>query len=198
MRNLSVVYELNDALYLNITNRCTNDCTFCLRKKLPQMGGEDLWLQREPSVDELLAAVGDPSEYRELVYCGYGEPLYRLKLIKQASRRLRADPRTPDIRVNTNGLGNLIHRRNIIPELKGLLDAVSISLNAENAEKYVNLCRPHFGYRAYEAVIDFARECRKYIPRVIFTVVDLPEVNIGNCRAIARDCGVEFKVRPAV
>ncbi|MGE5577204.1 MAG: TatD family nuclease-associated radical SAM protein [Syntrophothermus sp.] len=189
-----IAYSMGDSLYVNVTNRCTNNCTFCIRHTSPGVGGYNLWLKEEPSVEEMLAAIGDPTRFKEVVFCGYGEPLIRVDEVIQVARALKARYRIP-IRINTNGQANLIHGRNVVPELAGLVDVVSISLNAESAEKYQSLSHSRYGPAAYQAVLDFARECAKYIPRVVLTVVDVPEVDIEASRQIARDLGVEFRVR---
>ncbi|HHY45694.1 MAG TPA: radical SAM protein [Firmicutes bacterium] len=188
-----IAYRLGNSLYLNVTNRCTNSCEFCIRKIADGVGGYNLWLEREPAADEVVDAVGDPTRYDEIVFCGYGEPLVRLDVVKDAGRRLKE--RGARIRVDTNGQANLFFGRNVVPELEGIVDAISISLNAENAEKYVKLCNPVFGERAYYAILEFAREAVKHIPRVTLTVVDLPEVDLKACEDIARSIGAGFRVR---
>jgi len=159
-----------------------------------------LWLDKEPTVEEILAAIGDPSKYDQLVFCGYGEPLVRLDAVKAIAQKIKNESRstnhTPRIRVDTNGLANLYWGRNILPELKGLVDIISISLNAENADLYERICSPLLGPKSYDAVIDFIKEAKKYIPEVEATVVDLPILNIEKCRQIAEELGVKFRVRP--
>lgn len=189
-----IAYQLGESLYVNVTNRCTNNCTFCIRRTSPGVGGYNLWLQEEPSVEEMLEAIGDPGRFKEVVFCGYGEPLMRVDEVIQAARALKEKYRIP-IRIDTNGQANLIHGRNVVPELAGLVDTISISLNAENAAKYQSVSHSRYGAAAYQAVLDFAREGKKYIPRVVLTVVDVPEVDIEASRRIAGDLGVELRVR---
>ncbi|MDI3534031.1 MAG: hypothetical protein PWQ82_396 [Thermosediminibacterales bacterium] len=189
-----IAYKLGKNLYLNITNRCSSNCSFCLRNLGPGVGGYKLWLDREPTVEEIIKAVGDPSGYEQVVFCGYGEPLMRLDVVLEVSRYLKQ--KGAYVRIDTNGQANLIHGKNIVPLLKGLVDAVSISLNAESPQKYDKLCRSEFGEKAYESILDFAKECVKYIPKVILSVVDLPGIDIEKCRHIARDIGAELRVRP--
>ncbi|MFA5112927.1 MAG: TatD family nuclease-associated radical SAM protein [Candidatus Margulisiibacteriota bacterium] len=193
----AIAYPVGNSLYLNITNRCTNECPFCIRSKSRKFNREfDLWLDKEPTADELLAAIGDPHKYDQIVFCGYGEPTIRLEVIKEVSARLATrDPR-PVTRLDTNGHGNLFWGRNILPELKGLIDKVSVSLNAENAEVYNRICKPLQGVKAYGAMIDFIKEAKKYIPEVEATVVDLPGIDKEKCRQIAADLGVQFRLRP--
>ncbi len=187
------VYKIRESLYLNITNRCTSECLFCDRKKKPIVQGFDLSLAKEPSAEEIIRAVGDTKQYKEVVFCGFGEPTLRLDCLNQVGMALKKSG--GNIRLNTNGHGNLIHKTNIVPGLARFLGAVSISLNAENKEKYVALCRPEFGEAAFQGVLDFIGECTKYIPRVVVTVVGLPTIDIKACETIARELGAEFRVR---
>ncbi|OPX86264.1 MAG: molybdenum cofactor biosynthesis protein A [Pelotomaculum sp. PtaB.Bin104] len=186
-------YRIGAALYLNITNRCTNDCVFCVRRTEEGVGYYDLWLEKEPSLEELLEAAGDVRRYREVVFCGYGEPLIRVDLVVEAARALKAQG--VSVRVNTNGQAGLYHGRNIAAELAGLVDTISISLNASDAAHYAALCRPGQGEEAFPAILEFAAQCTKYIPTVILTVVRWPGVDIARCRQIARDLGVYLRVR---
>lgn len=188
-----ITYEINDALYINLTNRCANNCIFCIRNH-PEGLGVDLWLQKEPDISEIIADIKNPDKYREIVFCGYGEPLERPAEVIEICRYLKG--KGARIRINTNGQANLIWKRNIVPELEGLADSISISLNAKNAGDYVRLCRPEYGEAAYEAVLDFARECIKYIPEVWMTAVDIISAHdIELCRGIARGIGARFRVR---
>ncbi|MDH7499875.1 MAG: TatD family nuclease-associated radical SAM protein, partial [candidate division NC10 bacterium] len=189
-----VAYVIRHSLYLNLTNRCTNSCTFCQRTQFPYVMGHDLKLDHEPSLREVLLAVKDADRYEEVVFCGYGEPLLRLDLVKEVARALKR--RGIKVRLNTNGLGNLIHGRNILPELAGLIDVLSVSLNAEDAEKYQQLCRPPWGKASFEAIKAFLREAKQYIPRIIATAVDHPAVNAQKCRQLAEEeLGVSFRLR---
>jgi TatD DNase family protein len=192
----TIVYRIRNTLYLNPTNRCTAACTFCRRVDDPVVRGYDLRLDREPSAPELIREIGDPTRFDEIVFCGYGEPTLRLDVIKDVAREIKAKGSEPRLRLNTNGHGNLIHNRNILPELAGLVDAISISLNAENARKYDAICRPAYGLRTYDAVLEFIREARKHIPEVTVTVVRLPEIDVGACERLAREVlDVAFRVR---
>jgi TatD DNase family protein len=189
-----IAYPIRHSLYLNLTNRCTNACTFCQRQEFPYVMGHHLKLDHEPSLREVLSVLKDAERYEEVVFCGYGEPLLRLDLVKEAARELKR--RGLKVRINTNGLGNLIHGRNILPELAGLVDVLSVSLNAEDADKYQTLCQPHWGRESYGAIKSFIREAKRHIPRVIATVVDHPEVDVMRCRQIAEEeLGVEFRLR---
>lgn len=186
-------YKLGDSLYINLTNMCTNNCTFCIRNKQEGLGF-NLWLEREPSALDVINEISNPNIYKEIVFCGYGEPTMRLSRIIQISRYLK-DFNVP-IRLNTNGQGNLIWGKNIVPELAGIIDAVSISLNAKDSKQYQELCMPDAGEQAYSAILEFALECKGYIPEVTFTVVDvLSAYDIELCRDIAKKNGIGFRVR---
>jgi len=189
-----IVYPIRNSLYLNITNRCSNRCTFCWKNASFVVKGHDLELAREPDAQEILAAVGDPKKYGEIVFCGFGEPLLRLDLVKTVAAELKK--MGAKIRIDTDGQANLVYGRNILPELKGLVDAVSVSLNAENAQKYHRLCRSPFGEKGFEGVLDFLREAKKVIPEVTATVLTMPGANLEACRRLAEDeLGVKFRPR---
>jgi TatD DNase family protein len=188
-----ITYPIRNSLYLNITNRCTAACTFCVRYHTDFVKGHNLRLPDEPTAEDLIREIGDPKKYAEIVFCGYGEPLLRLDVVKAvASEVKRLGGR---VRIDTNGHANLIHRRNVLPELAGLIDSVSVSLNAQNAELYYKVSQPKFGIETYEAVKEFIRESKKYVPDVTATVVSLPEVDIDACREIANGLGAKFRVR---
>jgi TatD DNase family protein len=155
--------------------------------------GHNLRLKDEPTAEDVIKEIGDPKRYAEIVFCGYGEPLLRLDAVKDVAGEVKR--RGGKVRIDTNGHANLIHKRNILPELAGLVDAVSVSLNAQNAELYDKISQPKFGVKTYEAVKDFIREAKKYIPEVTVSVVSLPEVDIEACRKIADGLGVKFRVR---
>ncbi|MGQ0613242.1 MAG: TatD family nuclease-associated radical SAM protein, partial [Planctomycetaceae bacterium] len=157
--------------------------------------GHDLALTRDPDAAEVLAAAGDPSRYAEVVFCGLGEPMIRLETLLATARGLKA--RGARIRINTNGHGNLIHGRDVTPELAGLVDCLSISLNAQNAEIYDRDCPSTFGPKAFDGILDFARRAKPHVPEVVMTAVAGAEgVDIEACRRVAEACGVSFRSRP--
>ncbi|AZR74432.1 radical SAM protein [Anoxybacter fermentans] len=190
---MTIAYQIGNKLYLNVTNRCTNDCDFCIRRGKTGIEGHNLWLEKEPQYEEVIKAIGDPTPYEEIVFVGFGEPLYRIDLVKEVARWIKAHG--VPVRVDTNGQANLIHGRNVVPELKGLLDTISISLNATSAKEYDRLCHSVYGEDAYDAMLNFAKEAKKYIPRVILSVVDYGGVDLEKARKIAEEMGVEFRVR---
>ena len=194
------VYEYENSLYINLTNRCTNDCGFCIRRTRTGLGGYDLWLNDEPTADEIINALDQISnieKYGEIVFCGYGEPLMKIDEAVLTATTIKEKYKGIKIRVNTNGHANIYHGENVVPRLKGLVDTMSISLNAPNAKRYQEICSSQFGEEGYEAVIDFAKECIKIIPNVILSVVDIslsPE-EIKECEKIAQRLGAIFRVR---
>jgi radical SAM enzyme (TIGR04100 family) len=193
-----ITYELYGALYLNITNRCTNSCKFCIRNTKNGVGeGIELWLEREPSTEEIIADIEkrDMSSYKELVFCGYGEPMIRLFDILEVCKYIK-NKYNIKIRINTNGQANLIYGKDITPMLKDYVDTISISLNAKNAEEYDKACRSQYGEAAFGALLDFAVKCKKYVPEVILSVVDvMGREDIEVCHEIAKKAGVNFRVR---
>lgn len=196
---MTITYELGSSLYVNITNRCSNACTFCVRNKHDTVNGKDnLWLDREPTIDEIKTNFKrrDLSEYDAVVFCGYGEPMMRADVVIEIAKWLKKNHPDIKIRINTNGQANMIYKKDITPQLEGIIDCVSISLNAENAEKYQKLCKSEFGEEAYTGLLEFARLAKRHVPEVVLSVVDImkPE-EIEQCRKIAEDCGVTFRVR---
>ncbi len=188
-----ITYKIRNSLYLNITNRCTNVCTFCVRYQTDYVKGHNLRLSREPSDAEIVESIGaNAAVYDEVVFCGYGEPLMRLDTVINVSRHVKAHGGR--VRVNTNGLASVIHKRDILPELSGLVDTISISLNAQDAATYQRLSRPPFE-GAYEAVLKFIAAAKDNIPEVTATAVDAPGVDIEKCCEIAMSLGAAFRLR---
>lgn len=187
-----VAYRIRDSLYLNITNRCTSRCRFCVRFHTDYVKGHNLRLEGEPTEEELKEAIGDPSLYKEVVFCGYGEPLLRLTLVKSLASWIKQ--RGGRVRINTNGHANMIHRRNILPELAGIVDSLSVSLNAPDEETYQKVCRPAFDH-SFEEVVAFIGDAKNYIPSVQATVVDFEEVDVARCRQLTEELGIPLRVR---
>jgi TatD DNase family protein len=185
-------YKIRDSLYLNITNRCTNKCGFCVRYSSDFVKGHNLSLTREPEAQELIEAIGEPASFDEIVFCGYGEPTLRLDIIKEVAKWVKDNG--GKVRLNTNGHANLIHQRDVLPEFEGLVDIVSVSLNAPDAQTYDKMCTPDFE-GAFDAVVDFMYKAKKYIPDVQATVVDAPEVDVDKCRRLCSELGVLLRVR---
>jgi TatD DNase family protein len=187
-----ITYRIRDRLYLNITNRCTNVCSFCVKFRSDFVKGHRLRLAYEPDEEEIISEIGDPSLYSEVVFCGYGEPLQRLDTVKNVAAWVKRH--NGKVRINTNGHANLIHKRDVLPELKGLVDSISISLDAQDQETYDRLCRPAFK-DAYSEVLRFIAKAKEYIPEVQVTVVELEGVDTVKCREIADRLGVKLRIR---
>lgn len=198
--SLRVQPEGRRNLYVNITNRCNCACTFCLRTMKHMAEQSTLWLKREPAVAEVERALDKvPWEYiKEVVFCGFGEPTMRLDdLLTLLHYVKKTHPDLPT-RLNTNGLGELENGRVFASDFKGILDTVSISLNASNAQRYYELTRAKFGEKSYEAMLTFAEHCKPYVPHVVLTIVDHVEGpdEIARCKAICEQRGLTLRVRP--
>ena len=201
---MTITYEYEDALYVNLNNKCNCNCEFCLRhgKAQGSIYTEDsLWLEREPTRQEALDSFlgRDVCSYREIVFCGYGEPTYRMDDILWLVDELKSRFGTclPPVRINTNGHAALILGRDVCPELAGRIHTLSISLNSTNAADYVALCHPIQGEAAYQAMLDFAKNAKAYVPHVVLTIVDKDKTadEIELCRDIAARLGVELRIR---
>ena len=192
-QSAKIAYMIRNSLYLNITNRCSNRCSFCAKFDDFTVKGHNLLLDGEPSFEEIMAAVGRPKGIDEVVFCGYGESLIRLDMVKRVAAELKQ--RGFRIRINTDGQANLVHKRNILPELTGLVDSISVSLNAPDSATYERLCNTPFGTAGFQGVCDFIRTARQHIPQVVASAVTVPGVDIEACRRLAGELGVEFRVR---
>ncbi|WP_303804810.1 TIGR04100 family radical SAM protein [Ruminococcus flavefaciens] len=196
---MTISYEVGENLYLNLTNKCPCNCTFCIRNHADGAYGSDpLWLEHEPSLDEIIADLNKRKlkKYREIVFCGYGEPTERLDVLLETAAYLRSRENCPRLRINTNGLGDLIHGRSIAKELCYELDTVSISLNAPTEKDYMAVTRPKFD-NAFEALQKFTKDCVKAgKAEVIMSVVDvIPPEQIEASRALAEKLGAKLRVR---
>lgn len=194
----TIVYPMGDALYFNLTNRCTNRCTFCVRNEGEGVGGYDLWLDREPDIEAVCQALAayDLGQWREAVYCGFGEPTMQLEVLLETAACLKQAAPHLSQRINTNGLANLYHGQDITPRLEGLIDTVSISLNAATPEAYDALCRSDYGLEALPGLLDFAHLCKRHVPHVVLSVVDVigPQA-IKDCQRLAEEAGVPLRIR---
>lgn len=200
MKAMNISYELWGKLYLNITNKCPCACTFCIRQNDDGAYGSDpLWLDHQPDLDEVLKNLKtrDLDSYKEIIFCGYGEPTCELDILLGTAEYIRSVTKTP-IRLNTNGLGNLIHERNIEADFKGLIDTVSISLNASDPQSYMDITRPKWKDKdCYKEMLRFAENMKQYVPKVVLTVVDIiGEEEIEKSRRVAQSIGVDLRVRP--
>ena len=198
---MTITYRVGDGLYVNMTNKCTNACDFCIRNNGEGAYGSDpLWLEREPTREEVLCDIEQNwsnGEYTELVFCGYGEPTCRLYDMLWVCKEIKAKSPDIKIRLNTNGQSDLIWNRDTAPLYKGLVDFISISLNSSDAKKYQEVCHSEFGEAAYTAMLTFAKNVKSYVPDVAFSVVRgfLSEEDIEICRHIADSVGVRLRIR---
>ena len=188
-----VAYPIRNSLYLNITNRCSNRCTFCVRQKSAYVKGHQLWLEHEPTFEEVTNAIGDPRKYDEVVFCGYGEPTERLDLVVRIARWLK--DQGVKVRLDTNGEGDLLNRRPIATELAGLIDSVCVSLNTSDPKQYRSLCRSEFGDEAWPAILRFIESCKLHVPEVEVTAVSAPGVDMKAVEELAKKMGVLFRAR---
>ncbi len=199
---MTIVYPVRNGLYVNLTNRCPCACTFCLRQRGPGVyGSGSLWLAREPTVAETKDALEkrDLARCEEVVFCGYGEPTERLDALLEIAAWLKARRSGLRIRVNTNGLSDLVNGRPTAADFAGKADCLSISFNTDDPDEYLAVCRPKFGAAAYPALLTFAGEAAKFVPEVVMTVVGEPVTSPekqARCRAICDRLGVTLRVRP--
>ncbi|MBQ6915305.1 MAG: radical SAM protein [Kiritimatiellae bacterium] len=199
---MTITYQVKNSIYVNLTNRCPCACSFCLRNKGPGVyGSGSLWLEREPTLEEVVADLDgcDLKRFREVVFCGYGEPTERLDVLLAAAEHLKSRDPSLRVRVNTNGLSDLVNGKPTAALFAGKVDCLSISLNTDDPAEYLAMCRPKFGDAAYPALLNFAREAAACLPEVVMTVVGEPvtsQEKQRRCRAIAEGLGARLRVRP--
>ena len=199
-RKDTYLYALDGNLYVNLTNKCSNGCDFCVRNERESYYGHYLWLQNgDPTAEKVMAVVtggqaGSLSQYKEVVFCGFGEPTYKMTEMLQLCDFFHA--RGLKTRLNTNGQGNLINKRDITPDLKNKIDLVNVSLNASCAEKYQPICRSQFGESAFAAIVEFAKLCRKNGVACRFSIVDcIGEEEIEACKRLAESVKIPLYIR---
>lgn len=197
---MTITYPVKNGIYVNMTNRCPCSCTFCLRHNGEGIYGSDsLWLDREPTVGEVCDSIDswDLTQYNEIVFCGYGEPTERFDDLLKVAAHIKSKSNIK-IRINTNGLADLIWNEKTAPKMKGLIDTVSISLNATNKEDYFKIVRPKFGIDSYDAMLRFTKDCTDYVPNVVMTVVDVvtSKEEQETCRKICKSVGATLRIRP--
>ena len=198
---MTITYRSSKALYVNLTNRCPCACTFCIRNNdLGVFGSDSLWLEREPTLEEVTASLDgqDLASFDEVVFCGYGEPTERLEVLLAAAEHMKQRDASLRIRVNTNGLSDLVNGKPTAALFVGKVDTLSISLNTDDPAEYLALCRPKFGEAAYPAMLKFAKEAAAVVPEVVMTVVGEPVTSLekqARCREIAEGLGARFRVR---
>ena len=203
----TLVYTLDRKIYINLTNRCTNDCIFCLRNDKADVVGQTLWLDSEDfeakdviqQYNEIIRkAQNDGVKYtNEVIFCGYGEPMLKLEILKEVAKYIKEKYPNTKIRVNTNGHANFVYKRNVVPELKGLVDEFSVSLNGKDSEEYRELSQPKFE-RAYDEVKKFIKACSDAEIVVIASVVEGYKgrhLDLDACEEISKSLGAKFRVR---
>jgi radical SAM enzyme (TIGR04100 family) len=195
---VTILYNYGNSLYINITNKCPCDCVFCIRNNGEGINkGQSLWLENEPTIEEIKKEIDKSNilNYDEIVFCGYGEPTERLDAIIEISQYLK-EKTNIQIRVNTNGLSDLINNKPTAPLLSPYIDSISISMNAPTKEEYNILCKPSFGEKSFQAMLDFGVECSKYIKNTVFTIVDVLDKDKKEaCKKICEDLGVTLRIR---
>lgn len=198
---MTITYQVKQSVYVNLTNRCPCACRFCLRNNGASVfGSGPLWLEREPTLEEVEASLDkwDYNRFREVVFCGYGEPTERLDVLLAAAEYLKRRDPALRVRVNTNGLSDLVNGKPTAPLFAGKVDCLSISLNTDDAAEYLDLCRPKFGEAAYPALLAFTKEAAASVPEVVMTVVGEPVTSLEKqvrCRALAESLGARLRVR---
>lgn len=199
-KSMCITYIVDGSLYVNMTNRCSNRCEFCIRNNGDGAYGSDsLWLEREPTLEETIESVfsHDLTAFPELIFCGYGEPSYRLPDAVAVARAVKEKHPSIKIRINTNGHSDLIWNKDTAPMYEGAFDVVSISLNTPNPRRYQEICHSKFGEESHSALISFAERVKCYVPKVILSVVreTLTETEIEECQRIADKAGVTLRIR---
>ena len=199
---MTITYQVKQSVYVNLTNRCPCACRFCLRNNGSGVfGSGPLWLEREPTQEEVTASLDgwDYARFREVVFCGYGEPTERLDVLLAAADHLKRRDAALRVRVNTNGLSDLVNGKPTAALFAGKVDCLSISLNTDDAAEYLDLCRPKFGAAAYPALLAFTKEAAAVVPEVVMTVVGEPVTSLekqARCRVLAESLGARLRVRP--
>lgn len=190
----TIAYKIRNSLYLNITDRCTLECAFCPKfNGTWQVHEHNLQLDHRPSTSDIINAIGDPSQYEEIVFCGYGEPTLRLKILLEVAEYIKLHH--GKVRINTDGLANLVNKRNVLPELGKVVDALSVSMNAQSSDIYDIHCKPQLK-GSFEAMLDFLKQAPDYIPDVTATAINgLEGVDIDKCKALAQELGIKFRQR---
>jgi TatD DNase family protein len=190
----TISYTLGNNLYLNITNRCMMACPYCIKHKWTNdFHGNDLKLEKEPTVCEVVNSIGDPKKYDEIIFCGYGDALVKPDEVKEIAKWVKDNG--GNVRINTSGLANRYHAKNILPKFEGLIDVISISLNGTSPKEHNELNRPMFGEESFDEIIKFVKEAKHYIPKVVITAVKLPGLDVSKIEKIAKEADVSFRLR---
>lgn len=196
-------YLLDGKIYINLTNRCTNSCIFCLRNDKDDVCGKNMWFDNEnftaqdviKQFEEILKQV--KNDCKEVTFCGYGEPMLKLDILKEVAKYIKEKYPNVKIRINTNGHANFVYKRNVCEELKGLIDTISVSLNGADEKEYNELSQPSFK-GAYEEVKKFIKASSDAGIKTVATIVEGYKgrhINIEECTKIANELGATLRVR---
>lgn len=197
MMNGVYTYRLDGNLYINLTNKCSNACEFCVRNGKDGYYGNPLWLKKEPTPDEVLKSIDFNKSYGEVVFCGFGEPTYRIKELTEVAVELKK--RGFKTRLNTNGQGSIINGRDITGEISKCIDTVNVSLNAPSAEEYQSVCHSVYGKDVFAEILNFAVKCKERGIKVIMSVVDcIGQEKVNRCRELSIKYGLDLKVRKTI
>jgi TatD family-associated radical SAM protein len=195
--NDTYIYELDGNLYINLTNKCSNACTFCVRNGHEGYYGHKLWLKKEPTASEVLSLIDYSKTYNQVVFCGFGEPTERIEVLTEIGVELRKKGYT--VRLNTNGHGNLINGRDITKDLSKAVDYINVSLNAQNATEYQKVCRSIYGEKAFYELIDFAKKCQARGIKTNLSIVDIiGETAVNECKILAEKHGLPLRIREMI
>lgn len=196
---MTISYKIDTKLYMNITNKCPCSCTFCIRNNGDGAYGSDpLWLEHEPSFDEIIKDLSsrDISSYEEIVFCGFGEPTTCLEMLLNTAEHLKKTENCPPLRLNTNGLSDLINKQPTAPVLCKAFDLISISLNAGTKDEYLKVTRPVYP-EAFEAMQQFTADCvKENSAKIMMSVVDvIPQQEIDAALELSKKLGAELRIR---
>ncbi|MEG2084687.1 MAG: TatD family nuclease-associated radical SAM protein [Clostridia bacterium] len=195
-KNNNYAYPIGEKLYLNLTNKCSNNCEFCIRNHTDNMNDYYLWLDKEPTSQEVISAIEKfgVENYKEVVFCGFGEPTCALDVLLEVGVYLKQ--KGIATRMNTNGQANIYWGKNVVPQLAKVVDTINVSLNETDAKKYDEVCHSVYGLEAFQIMLDFAVECKKYCKKVVFSVVDcIGEQEIAKAQKIADSYDIPLRVR---
>ncbi len=191
------IYEIDENLYINLTNKCSNACDFCVRNGKDAYYGNKLWLTKEPTAEEVLSLINYDKKYNQIVFCGFGEPTEKIDVLLEVAKQLKIKGYTT--RLNTNGQGNLINGRDITEDLVSCIDYVNVSLNAPDKESYQRICHSRYGEDAFDQLIDFAKKCRNRGINTVLSIVDVIGMEaIAKCKSLAEENHLNLRVREMI
>ena len=81
-------------------------------------------------------------------------------------------------------------------EICSVIDIISVSLNDPDSEKYDKITKNIYPGKAFDAMLQFTKDCVACGAQVWMTVVDvIPPENIEKSKKICEQCGANFRVR---